>query len=281
MCRCSGSSEKSTWKSASTSNARASRKTISTCLAASVSLYGQPPTRSAPIWSARRSSPSVPAALRMPSCANAQSCRSIAGAYSALSGSSASMPMSPTIGSTSTCVRIAVVPAATARSRTRRARAWMSLAVKCRFASPTSRIASATDAAPSGIRSERSALSRWTWASTSPGVTTRPPTSRTSPAGGGAPGSCVATAATRPPAIVRSRSPSRRGSRQPRSVRSLTSAVGGRAGARRSRGFLPGRADRSHARSGAPTAGASVPSSDRAAARAGPRPRASARSRRG
>ena len=39
--------------------------------------------------SARRSSPSVPGAFTMPSWANAQSCRSTAGAYSSRSGSTA------------------------------------------------------------------------------------------------------------------------------------------------------------------------------------------------
>src|SRR5574341_534878 len=78
---------------------------------------------------ARRSNSSVPGAWRMPSCAKAQSCRSRAGAYSALSASITWSPMSPTIGSTSTWARMAVVPAAIARSSVRRARGVVSAAL--------------------------------------------------------------------------------------------------------------------------------------------------------
>ena len=144
---------------------------------ASVSLYGQPPMRSAPLRSARSRRASVPGERRMPSCAKAQSWRSMAGAYSRLSAVSASRPLSPTMGSISTWLRMAVVPARTAWSRTRRARAPMSSTVKPRLASAVTRSASATVPSIEGARSERSALSRWICASTSPGVRTRPPQS--------------------------------------------------------------------------------------------------------
>ena len=100
---------------------------------------------------------------RCPPARRRRAAESTAGAYSRLSASIASMPMSPTIGSTSTCARIAVVPAATARSSTRRARAPMSSAVKSRFARPVRRIASAAVSAEPDTRSTRNALSRWIW----------------------------------------------------------------------------------------------------------------------
>src|SRR5580765_6227173 len=173
--RCSGSSAKSTWKSAWTPNSVASRNTISTCARASLSLYGQPPTRSAPSRSARSSSASVPGICKMPSWAKAQSCSSIAGRYSSRSGTSASRALSSTMGSTSTWLRIAVVPWLTAMSSTARARARMSSTVKRRLARPVTRIASSSVPSTPGARSDRSALSRWIWASTSPDVTARAP----------------------------------------------------------------------------------------------------------
>src|SRR5258706_5349594 len=123
---------------------------------------------------ASRSRASVPGIWRMPSWANAQSCRSIAGAYSRRRGPIASKPMRPTIGSTSTWLRIAVVPWRTARSSTRRARSAMSSRVKPRLAAPVTRIASLTVPSRLGARAPSRALSRWMWESTSPGVTTCP-----------------------------------------------------------------------------------------------------------
>ena len=158
----------------------------------------------------------MPGAWRMPSCAKAQSCTSTAGAYSRLSASIASMPARRTIGSTSTCARIAVVPAATARSRTRRARASMSAAVKPRFAIAVSRIASAAVSAEPDTRSPRSALSRWMCASTRPGVTSRPPTSTVSRAGSRA----RPMPTMRPSAIARSIGAPPAGTRQLASRRS-------------------------------------------------------------
>src|SRR5216110_2692494 len=58
----------------------------------------------------------------MPSWANAQRRRSMAGAYSCFSASAVSMLVRPMIGSTSTWTRMAVVPAAMAMSRTRQER---------------------------------------------------------------------------------------------------------------------------------------------------------------
>src|SRR5437660_1695058 len=188
------------------------------CRPASVSLYGQPPTRSAPISRARRNRASVPGDCNMPSWANAQSWSSTAGAYSRLSASSACRPSSPTIGSTSTCARMAVVPAATARSNTRRARAPMSAVVKPRFATPVRRIASAAVSAEPDTRSTSSALSRWMCASTRPGVTTRPATSTVSRAASAA----RPTDTMRPSAIARSTGSAPVGRRQDRRMRSST-----------------------------------------------------------
>src|SRR5436309_5380693 len=145
---------------------------------------------------------------------------SMAGAYSRLSAGIASMPASPTIGSTSTCARIAVVPAGTARSSTRRALCAMSSTVKPRFARPVSRMASAAAPADPDTRSVKSALSRWMCASTRPGVTSRPATSIVSRAGPLA----GPMATMRASAIARSTGTSRSGRRQPRRTRSSTSA---------------------------------------------------------
>ena len=129
---------------------------------------------SAPRRRASARSASVPGACRIPSWAKAQSWRSSAGAYSALSGRSASSPRSPTIGSTSTWLRIAVVPWRTAMSRTARARVRMSSTVNRRLASPVMRMASWSVPSTLGVRSLNRALSRWMCDSTRPGVTARP-----------------------------------------------------------------------------------------------------------
>ncbi len=84
----------------------------------------------------------------------------MAGLYSRRSGRIASKPMRPTIGSTSTWLRIAVVPWRTAMSSTRRARSAMSCRVKLRFAAPVTRIASATVPSRLGARAPSRALSR-------------------------------------------------------------------------------------------------------------------------
>src|SRR5262245_7085977 len=152
------------------------------------------------------------------------------------------MPMSPTIGSTSTCARIAVVPAVTAMSSTRRARAATSSAVKARFAAPVSRMASAAVSAAPVIRSLKSALSRCMCASTSPGVTRRPPTSTVSRAGSEA----WPTATMRPPAIARSTGSARSGRRQARRTRSNTSAAPLAHSSRGVREDLPGEHGQDH-----------------------------------
>src|SRR5262245_26391529 len=56
----------------------------------------------------------------------------------------------------------------------RRARARMSSTVNRRLAAAVTRRASASVPSTLGARSESNALSRWMWASTSPGVTTHP-----------------------------------------------------------------------------------------------------------
>src|SRR2546428_573089 len=84
------------------------------------------------------------------------------------------MPRSPTMGSTSTWVRMTVVPRRIAISRARRARRWMSSSVNARLASAVARIAPSTVAAPLGAPAPSSALSRWKCDSTRPGMTSRP-----------------------------------------------------------------------------------------------------------
>src|SRR5262249_39328061 len=100
--------------------------------------------------------------------------------------------------------------------------------------------ASAAVSADPVIRSVRSALSRCMCASTSPGVTSRPPTSTVSRAGSPA----RPTATIRPPAIARSTGPARSGRRPPPKIRSSTAlAPPAHAGSAGGRGRVPAAQD--------------------------------------
>ena len=173
--------------------------------------------------SARRRSPSVPGALTMPSCAKAQTCRSSAGAYSSRSGSTASMPVSPTIGSTSTCVRIAVVPGAHGEvEHAAGARPDVVHGERAAWPRRVSWIASSSVPAVAETRSLSSALSRWMCDSTRPGVSSRPPRSRLSRAGGAIEPDRRRSS---PPSIATFTTSSRSGTRTPRSRRSTASVL--------------------------------------------------------
>ena len=115
-----------------------------------------PRWKSTSMASASRMRASVSGAVKRPSWGKTQTCRSIAQAYVSRKGRMASIALSPSVGSTSTWVRIAVVPWRIAISRTRRARAAMSSTVITRLASAVARIAP-LDRPPSGARRRRAA----------------------------------------------------------------------------------------------------------------------------
>ncbi len=143
---------------------------------------------STPRRSASTSSSSVPGRPAIPSCGNATICSSTTPAQRSRTSSSASMLVSPTVGSTSTGVRTSVVPWVTARRSTSCARATTSSWVKPALSRAV--VATAPESVPSpGSRASSIALSRCRWGSTRPGSTgQRSPTTVVAPAAATRPG---------------------------------------------------------------------------------------------
>ena len=171
------SSAKSTCMSTSRLRFWASSKTLSMWLLVSSqlsSLYGQPPTTSAPRASACSINCWTPDVFSQPSWGNATICRSSRSRYSSLSSSAVSTPIRPWIGSTSGCARTNTVPFFTAMSSTCRERSRTSCFSCLDFRMPVRRMASSSVPKRGGSRRCRNAFSRWRCGSTKPGSATRP-----------------------------------------------------------------------------------------------------------
>ena len=94
----------------SMSNSRAISKMRSIWPWGSLSVYGAAPTTEPPFPSASTMSSSVPGLLSSPSCGKMQISTSMAHLYSSTRGSTPSRPRRPMTGSTSSWVRMWVVP---------------------------------------------------------------------------------------------------------------------------------------------------------------------------
>ena len=174
---------------------------------------GMPPTTSAPSVIASAISSSVPGSRQMPSCGKATSWISHRSAWSSRAAATPRSPFRPPMVSTSTWLRIAVVPAITAARMTSPARARISSTLAARLTACEIEIASASVPERFGPSSGPvRTLSRWMCGCTNAGRTRRPPASSTGPS------SPVPSSAIRSPAIPMStRAPSTRASWMTRS----------------------------------------------------------------
>ena len=148
-----------------------------------------PPTTVAPSVIAWSSRSRVPGSRRMPSWGKATICTSHRSACSCAARTTPRSGVRPPIVSTSTCVRMLVVPASTAWRMTTPARSLISSAVaarlvRCRISMASARVPVRFSPSSGSVPT----LSRWMCGWTKAGPTSRPPTgSSTSPP----PSTCV------------------------------------------------------------------------------------------
>ena len=119
-------------------------------------------------------SSSVPGKLIRPSCGNTQISMSIAHLYSPISAATPSKPRMPMPGSTSTCVRMRVVPCRMHCSSVAAARACTSSTVMSFLTGVTPNTGLSLARSCGAQRSMMRDLSRWMWLSIRPGQASRP-----------------------------------------------------------------------------------------------------------